>query len=197
MHRFRSRRAGHSGCRPEGRSDNLRRLASRRLTINAQQVIFQCRPDDDGLAVGHETASTPSALTARCTTARANGPAAPRAVVAHISAVIFGETSAHTRRNADVGITPIMPMLWLCRCAPQIPRTVGLPCVSGRHNPDVITVLTLGHCRGRAVWRGPHQQSSRRRSRAGTSCRRGHRCPQGLDRPSHPCHRSRRRPRAP
>jgi hypothetical protein len=30
-------------------------------------------------------------------------------------------TEIHTRRNADVGITPIMPMLWLCRQVHWIP----------------------------------------------------------------------------
>jgi hypothetical protein len=107
------------------------------------------------------------------------------------------------RSSRQVGTTTRSAQRRSCRCCGDADVGLrsrarwGLPCVSGRHNPDVITVLTLGHCRGRAVWRGPHQQSSRRRSRAGTSCRRGHRCPQGLDRPSHPCHRSRRRPRAP
>jgi hypothetical protein len=99
--------------------------------------------------------------------------------------------------NTITRITPIMPTSWLCRCGHRIPRTVRLPCDSGRHNPDVITVLASGHYRDRAAWRGPHRQSARRRSRAETPCRRGHRCLPGLDRPSRPCGRSRRRPRAP
>jgi hypothetical protein len=109
----------------------------------------------------------------------------------------------YNHQVGTIGVVPTSAQRRSCRCCGYADVGLrsrarwGLPCVSGRHNPDVITVLTLGHCRGRAVWRGPHQQSSRRRSRAGTSCRRGHRCPQGLDRPSHPCHRSRRRPRAP
>jgi len=69
------------------------------------------------------------------------------------------------RGYADVGIGSC------ARC--------GLPCGSGRHNPDVITVPTSGHCRDRAAWRGPRRQSARRRSRAETPCRCGHRCLQG------------------
>jgi hypothetical protein len=102
-----------------------------------------------------------------------------------------------------IGVMPTSALRRSCRCCGYADVGLGsgarwgLPCDSGRHNPDVITVLTSGHRRDRAVWRRPHQQSARRRSRAETPCRRGHRCPQGLDRPSHPCRRSRRGPRAP
>ena len=43
---------------------------------------------------------------------------------------------AHTRRNADVGITPTMPTSWLCRPGVESPARVrGSACVD-RHNPE-------------------------------------------------------------
>jgi hypothetical protein len=59
------------------------------------------------------------------------------------------------------------------------PARCGLPCDSGRHNPDMITVLASGHCRDRAAWRGHTDSRHVERVRAETPCRRGHRCLQG------------------
>jgi hypothetical protein len=117
------------------------------------------------------------------TTTRAEKPSPDVALIVGVMPTSALRRSCRPRGYADGGIGS------RARC--------GLPCESGRHNPDVITVLASGHSRDRAAWRGPHQQSARRRSRAETACRRGHRCRQGLDRSSHPCRRSRRRPRAP
>ena len=66
----------------------------------------------------------------------------------------------HNRQASTIGVMPTSAVRGSCRPRAYADMGIGirawwgLLCDSGRHNLDVITVLTSGHRRDRAAWRG-------------------------------------------